>query len=296
MSAKTLNALPHPANSSPPETAFGYPRDFLGNRFVYLVVSSRARGLSLGVNVNPDKICNFDCVYCEVHRNIQSNDHELDVATMAAELEKTVLLVCSGHISQQPRYARLKPDLLQLRHVALSGDGEPTLAPDFAKAVQAVMHMRARRMHPFFKVVLATNGTGLDQPQVQEGLKYFTAEDEIWIKLDAGTQSFMDKINRSEAPLEKVLHNALMVGRQRPIVIQSLFAMIDGEEPPKNEIDEYIARLTELKNAGAAISLVQIYSATRPIANSGCGHMSLKSLSAIRRRIWTEAALKAEVF
>ena len=50
------------------ETAFDRPRDWLGNRFVYAVISARARGLSLGVNVNPDKKCNFDCSYCEVDR------------------------------------------------------------------------------------------------------------------------------------------------------------------------------------------------------------------------------------
>ena len=42
------------------ETAFDRPRDFLGNRFVYAVISSRAGGLSLGVTVNPDKRCNFE--------------------------------------------------------------------------------------------------------------------------------------------------------------------------------------------------------------------------------------------
>ena len=45
-----------------PETAFGCPRDFLNNRFVYAVISARAHGLSLGVNMNPDKRCSFDCL------------------------------------------------------------------------------------------------------------------------------------------------------------------------------------------------------------------------------------------
>jgi hypothetical protein len=43
-------------------TAFGCPRDFLGNRFVYAVISPRARGLSVGVNMNPDRFCDFNCV------------------------------------------------------------------------------------------------------------------------------------------------------------------------------------------------------------------------------------------
>src|SRR5579864_4071125 len=75
------------------ETAFGCPRDYLDNRFVYVVVSSRARGLSIGINMNPDKTCNFDCVYCEVHRNEAPREQILDVDVMAAELNKTLAFV-----------------------------------------------------------------------------------------------------------------------------------------------------------------------------------------------------------
>jgi wyosine [tRNA(Phe)-imidazoG37] synthetase (radical SAM superfamily) len=190
----------------------------------------------------------------------------------------------------------LNPDLLRLRHVALSGDGEPTLSRRFAQTVQEVVHMRARLLHPFFKLVLITNGTCLDARPVQTGLQYFTREDEIWIKLDAGTQAYMDRVNRSAVSLDKVMENALLVGRRHPIVIQSLFPLIAGCEPPPEEIDQYIQRLHELKDAGAAISLVQIYSATRPPAHPDCRHIPLQSLAAICRRVKTEVGLKAEVF
>lgn len=71
-------------------TAYAYPRNFLGHRFVYVVVSPRARGLSIGINFNPDKRCNFDCVYCEVDRSIHGRDRELDVDVMADELTATI--------------------------------------------------------------------------------------------------------------------------------------------------------------------------------------------------------------
>jgi wyosine [tRNA(Phe)-imidazoG37] synthetase (radical SAM superfamily) len=186
--------------------------------------------------------------------------------------------------------------LIRLGHVAFSGDGEPTLCLKFAEAVQTVVHVRARRFHPFFKMVLVTNGTWLDLRPVQEGLQYFTREDEIWIKLDAGTQAYMDRVNRSEVALDKVMENAWLIGRKRPIVIQSLFPLVDGREPPPEEVDEYLHRLIELKDGGALISLVQIYSATRPTAQSAYGHMPLPSLARICRRIRAEAGLRAEVF
>jgi hypothetical protein len=131
---------------------------------------------------------------------------------------------------------------------------------------------------------------------VQEGLQYFTRSDEVWAKLDGGTQAYVNKVNRSEVPLEKVLSNILALGRQRSVVIQSLFPAIHDEEPPLEEIEQYARRLLELKNAGADISLVQIYSATRPSANSDCGHLPLKVLSRIAQTVRQTTGLKAEVF
>jgi len=277
-------------------TAFGCPRNYLDNRFVYVVVSARARGLAIGINMNPDRFCNFDCVYCEVNRRTPPAERRLETGVMEEELDKTLLLVRSGRIREYPAYRGLSDELLELRHVALSGDGEPTLCPNFAEAVQGVVHVRARHPRSFFKMTLITNGTGLDLPPVQDSMKYFTHDDEIWIKLDAGTQSYMSWVNHSEVALETVLANVLLVGRQRPIVIQSLFPLVGSQEPPPEEIDEYILRLNDLKKNGAQISLVQIYSATRPVAHPECAHLPLKKISRIRQRIRAETGLRAEVF
>jgi len=279
-----------------PETAFGSPRDFLNNRFVYAVISARARGLSLGVNMNPDRHCNFDCVYCEVDRRPSLREAKLDVDAMAAELHRTLTFVTAGKLRERPWYSALSDELLTLRHVALSGDGEPTLAPNFAEAVEAIVHIRALGKFPFFKIVLITNATGLDRPQVQAGLKHFTKSDEIWAKLDGGTQAFYSRVDRTDVPLEKVLANILLVARQRPVIIQSLFPAINGEEPASKEIVEYAQRLKELKSAGANIPLVQIYSATRPTFHAECGHLPLKTLSHIAQTVRRISRLKAEVF
>lgn len=277
-------------------TAFGCPRDPLNNRFVYVVVSARARGLSIGVNMNPDKYCNFDCVYCEVNRDEPAREKRLDVEVMAAELHQTLSWVQSGQIRERGRYASLPEELLQLRHVALSGDGEPTLCPNFAEAVQAVIHVRALCGFPFFKIVLITNATGTDQPQVQQALHHLTKRDEIWAKLETGTQAYMDKVNRASVPLEKVMANIVALGRQRPLVIQSLFPLVHGQEPPLDEIDRYAERLQDLIAGGAQISLVQIYSATRPTPHSECGHLSLKGLSRIAQTVKRATGLRVEVF
>ena len=278
------------------ETAFGSPRDFLDNRFVYAVVSARARGLSIGVNMNPDTKCNFDCVYCEVHRHAAPREERLDVEVMAAELKKTLTFVHEGRLRERPWYQTVPDELLRLRHVTLSGDGEPTFAPNFVEAVQAVVHVRALGGVPFFKLVLITNGTGLNQPQVQQGLKLFTKSDEVWAKLDGGTQAYLNKVNKLDVPLETILQNILELGRQRPVAIQSLFPSINHEEPPVEEIEQYAERLRDLKLGGAQIPIVQIYSAARPTSNSACGHLPLRTLSRIANTVRQISGLKAEVF
>src|SRR5690349_19941192 len=126
-----------------PETAYGCPRNFLGNRFVYAVISPRARGLSIGVNFNPDKHCNFDCAYCEVDRTSPALHPILDADVMSSELMRTLQLVQEGTLRTLPPYQNLPPELLKLRHVTLSVDGEPTISGHFTEVVQAVTHVRA---------------------------------------------------------------------------------------------------------------------------------------------------------
>jgi wyosine [tRNA(Phe)-imidazoG37] synthetase (radical SAM superfamily) len=271
-------------------------QEYLSNRFVYLKVSSRARGLSVEINMNPDKRCNFDCVYCEVDRTRPGRAAALELEPLAVELEETLDYVHSGRICDHPAFGQLPSEWLALRQVALSGDGEPTLCPEFGSVVESVIHLRALRKFPFFKIVLLTNAAETDQGGIGEALKMFTSRDEIWAKLDAGTQDSMDRINRTEVRLETVLNNILSIGRKHPVVIQSLFPLLNGREPSAEEINQYCQRLIELRDAGAQISLVQIYSASMPPHYRGCGHLSLRSLSHIAKTVRTQTGLKAEFF
>jgi wyosine [tRNA(Phe)-imidazoG37] synthetase (radical SAM superfamily) len=282
--------------SSAMEVAFGYPRNFLDNQYVYVVISPRARGLSVGLDLSPSRVCNFDCVYCEVNRKQPVRAQGLEVEVMAAELERTLDFIRSGHLRRMPAFSHLPQELLELRHVAISGDGEPTLCPEFDEVIQAVVRLRALGSFPFFRLVLVTNATGLHLAPVQHGLKYFTTEDEVWLKLDAGTQEYMNRVNRPHFRLEQVMSNIASLGRQRPVIIQSLFPLIEGSEPPDGEIQAYAQRLVELKQGGAQIDLVQIYSAGRPTMNRLCGHLPLKSLSRIAQQVRRLTGLAVEVF
>src|SRR5436190_14780879 len=108
-------------------THFGRPTEFLGNRFVYAVISQRAHGLSIGINMNPDKRCNFDCPYCEVNRNLTARDSMVDLDVLAGELENLLALTHEGRLSELPYFQNVPQELLALKGAALSGEGEPTL-------------------------------------------------------------------------------------------------------------------------------------------------------------------------
>jgi wyosine [tRNA(Phe)-imidazoG37] synthetase (radical SAM superfamily) len=231
-----------------------------------------------------------------VNRDRTARESRLDVATMIVELERTLERVRSGGLRERPCYRFAPPELLELRHVTLSGDGEPTLCPNFVEAVEAVVHLRARGRFPFFKLVLLTNASGLDRPDVARGLSRFTSRDEVWAKLDVGTEEHLRRVNRPDCTLETILANILALARQRPVIIQSLFPSIGGEGPSPVEIEAYVHRLRELKEAGAQIPLVQIYSATRPTTHPDIGHLSLRTLSQIAQRVRDVTGLKAEVF
>lgn len=296
MSAKQ-GVMARPATAVCEREAFEHPFTPMVGRYVYAVVSPRARGLSLGVNLNPGKYCNFDCVYCEVdRRGAAPVNSAVDADQIAVELEQALKLIRGGWLSACPEFRNVSPDLLQLKHVTLSGEGEPTLCPNFREVVETVIHLRASARVPFFKLVLVTNASGLDRAEVAYGVSLLARRDEIWAKLDGGTQAYMDRINKSETPLSRILENIRGLARQRPVVIQTMVPAIDGRNPFEGELSEYIARLNELKAAGAQIALVQIYSATRPGPRSECGHLPLMALSEIAKQVRASTSLRTEVF
>ena len=271
-------------------------REPLGQSLVYCVISQRAKGLSIGVNMNPDGNCNFDCIYCEVDRRKCSGASVVEVARMRNELDHVLELAVTGRIREYPAFQSTPAELLELKEIALSGDGEPTLCPNFREVIEEVAHLRAAGRWPFFKIVLITNATGLHLPAVRAGIEILTSFDEIWVKLDVGTQQAMDVINRADVRIEVVMENIINLGRERPVVIQSLFPLIHGAEPTPAEIDAYIDRLRELRDSGTKIDCVQVYSAHRPAVHPDCGHLPLRSLSAIAKRVREETGLRAEVF
>ncbi len=274
-------------------------RSFEDNRFVYAVVSRRSGGVSIGVNVNPDKYCNFDCVYCQVDRTVPGATvlRKLDLPQLREELEEMVELAVGGGLFEAPQFCTTPLEYRRLNDIALSGDGEPTVSPIFGEVVQICADVRAAHGLDGVKLVLITNATMLRHPRVAAALEIFDANNgEIWGKLDAGTEDYYQRVDRTEVKLAEVIENLIATARKRPIVIQSLFMRLDGAGPPPAEHAAYCDRLNEIVAAGCRIKLVQIHTIARRPAESFATPLENGEVDALAELVRTRTSLLVEAY
>ncbi len=272
-----------------------HSRRFAANRYVYPVISRRSRGLSVGINLNPDKVCNFDCIYCCVDRRQPGDPAPVDLDRLRGELDALLAMVVDGSLWTVAPFAATPAALRRCNDIAFSGDGEPTSAPEFAAAVDLVAQVRTWHGLESARTVVITNATLLDRPAVAAAIARLRPEDEVWGKLDAGTQAYYERIDRARIPLARCLANLLATGRRRALTIQSLFMTVHGEPPPEAELDAWAQRLAELRDQGAAIRLVQVYTTARWTTEPYVGALDPAALERIAARV-RALGLAAETF
>jgi wyosine [tRNA(Phe)-imidazoG37] synthetase (radical SAM superfamily) len=272
-------------------------RTFAENRHVYAVVSRRSKGVSIGLNLNPDKVCNFDCVYCQVDRTTPGLDRNVDVPRLLAELEGMLDLVISGELFTIDRFAQTLPSHRRLNDIAFSGDGEPTTCPEFPQLVDAVAETKRRRGLADVKIVVITNATMFHRPTVRDALAVLAANNgEIWAKLDAGTETYYHRVDRTTIPFARVLENITAIARTQPLVIQALFMKLDGEGPSGAEEEAFCQRLTEITSAGGRIKLVQVYTVARRPAETFVTPLTNDEVVALTELVRRRTGLAAEAF
>ena len=110
-----------------------HDRRFEANRFVYPVVSRRSGGVSIGINLNPSKVCNFGCIYCQVDREVQSETLFVDTDQLLHELDQMLALVISGDLFRSEKFRDTPTLMRHLADVAFSVDGEPTTHRNLAE-------------------------------------------------------------------------------------------------------------------------------------------------------------------
>jgi wyosine [tRNA(Phe)-imidazoG37] synthetase (radical SAM superfamily) len=272
-------------------------RIYRDNKFVYPVLSRRSGGISIGVNLNPDKVCNFDCIYCQVDRRSEAETRFVETDRLYSELDQMLEFVTSGQIYEDAKFVNIPPPLRRLNDIAFSGDGEPTTYRNFDEIIASAAALKCRRELADVKLVLITNATMFHRPAVERGLEILDANNgEIWAKLETGTEEFYQLVERTKIPFRQVLDNITAAARKRPIVIQSLFMRIRGEAPPSSEIAAFCDRLNEILAAGGMLKSVHVYTVARQPAESFVESLDNAELDLIAKTIRESTSIPAPVY
>lgn len=258
-----------------------HPRSLEGTRLVYAVLSRRAGGVSIGVNLNPDGGCNFDCPYCQVDRSGPRPQDAPDLDVICDELTRILEEARSGRLWTRPSFAKVPAPGRHLVDVAFSGDGEPTASPLLPAAARAVRQV-IERLAPGVPLRLITNATRLDVPSVRAALVAF---DEVWCKLDAGDDQLFGLASASSLPLARVVDGILGLARERPVVLQTMLFTWEGAPPPAPSVDAYLRTLAALRDAGAGIARVQVYTVARRPSDPRVGPLPLPALEDVAARV-----------
>jgi wyosine [tRNA(Phe)-imidazoG37] synthetase (radical SAM superfamily) len=253
--------------------------------------------VSIGVNLNPNKNCNFNCIYCEVDRATPARRKDVDIDVLRRELRDMLRIYQDGTLFAREPFASAPPSWRALDNIAFSGEGEPTACPVFERAVEAAWQVREELGLETAKLVLITDAACLGRPGVRRGIRRMQeGAHEIWAKLDAGTQAYYRLVNRSKVPYARILKNIAQTARWCPLVIQSLFLRVSGEPPAQSEILAYAARLNEIQAQGGKILRLQLYTMARPAPVTWATALSDDELDRIAALVKELTGLPLEIF
>ena len=260
-------------------TTKNHDRDAAGLLYVYPVLSRRARGVSVGINLNPNRACNFRCIYCQVPGLSRGSAPVIDLPRLESELYQLLEGIVHGTALHE-----LAPQgLRRLNDVAFSGDGEPTSCSEFPEVVERVQHVLADlRILKRIKIILITNGSLMHRSHVQEGLAALAPlNGEVWFKIDRGTELARQAVNDTTLSQSRLLKNLETCASLCKTRIQTCWFAIDGEAPPDSEISAYVDLLHSIRASGIAVQDVLLYGLARPSHQPEAPRLSALSAEAM---------------
>lgn len=261
-------------------TVTDHDREAAGLRYVYPVVSRRAGGVSVGINLNPNNACNWRCAYCQVPGLVRGAAPPIDVDRLAAELR--------GFLGEarQPAWmeAHVDAPYRRLVDVAFSGNGEPTTSRRLDEIVARVLAVLDGEGLGHLAKVLITNGSMMHRAEVQRAVRRLgEAGGEVWLKLDSATAEGRRTINDAASSPEQARAGLRTCARLCRTRIQTCVVAIDGAPPSEVEQAAYLALLSEELAAGTPIVDVLLYGMARPSQQPGAERLSALS------EAWLEA-------
>ena len=240
-------------------TTDDHRRDSAGLLYVYPVVSRRAGGVSIGINLNPNNACNWACLYCQVDNLTRGGPPPIDLDRLEAEL--ATFLDDALHGDFMPRHVPV--EARHLMDVAFSGNGEPTSAAEFADAVARVGAVLERFGQKGKLVVrLITNGSLMHRPEVQLGIRRLAElGGEVWFKVDRALPAEVAEINGVPGRPERMAKNLEICADLAPTWVQTCWFALDGVAPSAASQQAYCDLLRPLAGKLAGVHL---YGLARP--------------------------------
>ncbi len=235
-------------------------RDVTGMTYIYPVVSRRAQGVSVGINLNVNNACNWRCIYCQVPNLTRGGPPAIDLAQLKQELNSMMQALLHGDFMQ--RYVAESDR--RLMDIAFSGNGEPTTCKQFGEVLDIVAEVMQQYdlIQQDVKVRLITNGSQMDKVEVQAWMKKLAQiNGEVWFKIDAGNRAGFARINDIQMTPEAHIKRLKTCAALCPTLVQTCMFALDEIAPSEADIADYLALI---KQVSSEIKGVHLYSVARP--------------------------------
>jgi hypothetical protein len=267
-------------------SVINHDRDSVALCYVYPVISRRAGGVSVGINLNPNNACNWGCIYCQVPNLIRGAAPVIDMTLLEVELRTFLIELLQGDFMHR----RVPEDARRINDIALSGNGEPTSAAEFSLVVALIARVRSELAVPeSVKTVLITNGSLLHRADVQLGLRDLAQiNGVVWFKLDRASVAGMLRINDTHARIDKVRENLIAASALCPTWLQTCWFALDNEPPSRQDEEDYLDFVGGLLREGHVLQGVLLYGLARPsmqVEASRLSALSVVQLQAYADRI-----------
>jgi len=253
-------------------TISNHDRDAAGLTYVYPVISRRAGGVSIGVNLNPNNACNWHCVYCQVPDLVRGSSPDIDISLLNNELRKFIHELLHGDFMQK----HVPEDCRRICDVAISGNGEPTSCKQFDTVTDTIIHcLQDAGLLESIPIVLITNGSYVHRPQVQQGLEMMARhKGEVWFKVDSATDEGIERINSVALGPDQLRKQLEIAVTSCPTWIQTCMFNWDNQPPDEAEITAYLDFLAALVRDAVPLKGVLLYGVARPSMQPEAAHVS----------------------
>ena len=268
------------------------------NKWVYPVISRRAGGISIGINLNLDKSCTFRCAYCQVDRSIPGQNIPLDLPALEKELVDIIEEYKRSGLASFGNFKDVAAEKRQIQDISLSGDGESTLVREFPEVCLLMRKIQDRYPEYPIRLTLITNATHLQAPGVIQGLATLTSRSgEIWGKLDAGSPEWLKVIDQTKVSLDTIQNNLEMTVARFPMKVQTMLCKIGGKFPDEKEIGLYVDRVEKIYKVNPDnFRGVQLYGVVRHTALENVEPLPREFLENVANIIRNRIPATVEVF